>query len=392
MRKGAKMDEHVEVTHRNYFQRLGDSLKGFFFGLLFLVGSTYALYWNETRVDLSELVKESVNLNKQSASDGEFISYSGLVDSNQSLSDGIYLKPITHIVALSKEVQMYAWEEEEHSHTEEHADGSSTTTKTYTYKKVWTSSPQSSAHFKKSHGHHNPSPVVPTGYDIFKASDITIDNYALFSESLSISPYKELLLSPQKLLKGALDFNASRDSIIKKIEQNYIFMGKGSLHSPIIGDTRISYRYFPTNVKVTTFGVLSAQSIEPYVLDEDADFIAKSSGVYRLFLGSRAMAIKKLAMEESILNWGIRIIALIFLFVSINMLFAPLNALFNVLYISQVTRAITGTVSFILTAVIATIAIIFGKLASYVGFLGVVLAVIIAVFVSLRVLRKPQKS
>ncbi len=398
-------NEYREIDNKNYFERLKDSFKGIFFGIILLIGSTYALYWNEIRVNLYEIAKKSKEFTEGDiVGEKQLISYTGVVKTIEPIGDNQFLKPQNDIVALSRSIEMYAWVEDKETKTTEHASGSSTTETTYRYRKEWTTSPEDSSNFKYPTGHTNPQPTIPTGINLYKATTIYIDTYLLEPYQLSVSPFKILPLSKDKLQRN------------EKIEANYIFIpylgereninhfsnsfdredrgdemastsnsyktSNSSLTNPQIGDIRISYKYFPANIETTIFGLMKGERIIPYKIKNEDILSKMSGGIYRLFIGDRIKALADLKSEEKMKLWIIRIVSLLLMFAGFNLIFGPINAIFNILNISSLTRYVTGFISFILTAIIATFAILFGKLSSLFGFIGAVIAIIVALFVT----------
>jgi len=361
---------YTETEHRGYFQRLGDSFKGILFGVVLFCASTYGLYWNETRVNLFEIANQSVEYSPKN--EKKFISYTGIIETINPLSDKEYLNPIYNIIALSRDVEMYSWKESSHTQKSENMDGSFDKKTTYTYEKVWSSSPEDSSTFKISSGHINPKSIIQTGHKIYKVDDLTIGNFKLLPNRLKITPKKSLILNDQNLKMGYI------------INNNYIYIGKGSATNSKIGDIRISYKSYPSKIEATTFGILKNRTIKPYKI-KDSNFIADSSGgLYRLFKGDRAEALGELKSEEKMILWVIRILSIIIMFSAFNLIFGPINAVFNIFHLSSITKIATRIVSGILTLIIATIAILFGKLASIFSFYGAIIVIIGAIFIVIK--------
>lgn len=398
LQKGTKMnDEYIETSHRGYFQRIGDSIKGIVGGIALICISTYGLYWNETRVDLSKIAEDSAIYIKGDTIDSKtLISYTGISKANGFVGDNEYIKPLEHIVAMTRTVEMYAWEEHSESKTTENANGSSDTTTKYTYSKAWTSSPKDSSSFKNPQGHENPQAHIATGSKTYKSDNIRLDDLKLDSSQLAISGWtalpltKEMLLNESKVENNYIYFPQTIKQTLSQEQKPNITnqrnnelnttIKESSLASPLVGDIRIGYKITHDNAQSTVFGLLDGDLIKPFKIKNE-DIVSKmSGGLYRLFQGDRETAISSLSSEENLKLWGIRIISLLMLFAGFNALFAPINSIFNILKISTVTRMATSTISFVLTAIVALIAIFLGKLASFAGFLGAIIMAIIIVF------------
>ncbi len=364
--------QHTQRNNQGYFQNLGISVRGLFLGFILFCASTYGLYWNETRVNLFDLASESIQYSQENL-EQKLISYTGIIKTTDSISDNEYISPIFDIVALNRMVEMYSWQEE--SHTEnEHT--------TYSYKKVWSSSPENSSNFHHSRGHSNPSPRVATGNKTYKVNNLTIGEFNLEPNKLKIETSKSLILN---------DSNVKREY---EIRANYIYMGLGygTLTDTKIGDIRVGYRYFPAKIETTTFGLVELTTIEPYKI-ENSDFVSNSNGgLYRLFEGDRTQALKELKTEENLILWIVRILSVIFMYIAFNTLFEPINAIFNIFKLNLITSMATNAISAILTLIIAIIAILFGKLANFYGFYGAIIVIVGAVFIVVKFVFTPKEA
>ncbi|MEK7086035.1 MAG: TMEM43 family protein, partial [Patescibacteria group bacterium] len=140
-------DQYKVVTTKGYGSRIVDSIKGVGMGILLFLASFGVLYWNEGRVDLSEVAKNAVEISSTEVAlagvDGKLVSTNGKITSGETLGDGLYLNPGKYL-SVHRDVEMYAWVEKTSSNSDTNLGGSETTETTYTYAKEWTSSPSSS--------------------------------------------------------------------------------------------------------------------------------------------------------------------------------------------------------------------------------------------------------
>jgi len=108
-------DKFTEVSRTGYGNRIIKSIKGIFFGFILFIASFGVLYWNEGRIDFSNIAKTAIEINSQTLADsslnGKLVSVSGLVTTDQTIGDDLFLKP-DKFIAIERRVEMYAWVEE----------------------------------------------------------------------------------------------------------------------------------------------------------------------------------------------------------------------------------------------------------------------------------------
>src|SRR3990167_8092 len=138
-------DSFSSTTTTGYGSRIVNSIKGVVIGLILFVVSFGLLYWNEGRVDLSNIAKtateiSSATVSTDSSLTGKLISTTGVVNSDQIIGDNLFLNP-DKFIAAEREVEMYSWIEKSESHSKTNTGGSETTETTYTYSKGWEVNP-----------------------------------------------------------------------------------------------------------------------------------------------------------------------------------------------------------------------------------------------------------
>ena len=139
-------DKYTEIETTGYFQRISNSFAGILLGIIFFLASFVLLYWNEGRIDPSQVAKTSIEIpatGSPSAAIGDFISVTGTLTSKEQLGDRRFLLPGDYI-ALRRKSEMYAWEEKTKTKTKRNPGGSETRTKTYSYHKSWAEDPDNS--------------------------------------------------------------------------------------------------------------------------------------------------------------------------------------------------------------------------------------------------------
>ena len=360
-------EEYTEVVDDSWGDRFGSSVFAVILGLILFFGSFILLFWNEGRLNLSEVAKTAVEVsatqpNKKAI--GKFISTTGTITSNQALGDNLFLIPGSYSV-VDRTVEMFAWSEEKRTEERKSVlDGKVTKTTTYKYTKGWANEPSDSSNFNYSQTHHNPKKAYSDQH--YTASGAKVGLY-----DINMTDFKEVmqrktscdsnstalsypiaqgiyLNSNSRLQLSAQLIKSSGDDV--KLKNNYLFKGEGAPENPNIGDVRICYNVVPTNSIVTVFGKLApSNQITVYNAPKDTKF-------YQLFATNRSEAIKTLNSEYTIWTWIIRVLG--FLAMSFGMVFAlqPINTLLNLIpffgeWIENVTVSLSFFVAFVLTTV-----------------------------------------
>ena len=259
-------DQFTSTTTTGYGSRIVNSIKGVVIGIILFVASFGLLFWNEGRVDLSNIAKTATEITSATVStdstlSGKFISTTGIVNSDQIIGDNLFLKP-DRFIAAERQVEMYSWIEKSESRSKTNTGGSETTETTYTYSKDWKESPQSSSNFKHPEDHQNPQKSLDSYTN--KVTAATIGAYNFDPQSVTLPNFSQLPLNSQNvtLSDGAILANDS-----------YLFIKKsegGTFDSPQVGDLRISYHVLKPGFDGTIFGKLSGSKIDAY-FDQDGN-------------------------------------------------------------------------------------------------------------------------
>lgn len=152
-------DQVEQVEQVGFGASLMESIKGVAFGALLFLGSFWVLWWNEGRVDLSEVAKKAVEVKADSVdkgAEGKLVSVTGDLKTDDKLEDPQFLKPGNYL-RLEREVEMFAWVERRRSETNKKVGGGKEVKTTATYEKKWTSDPQPPSKFLDPKDHENPS-------------------------------------------------------------------------------------------------------------------------------------------------------------------------------------------------------------------------------------------
>lgn len=364
-------DKFTEVTTQGYGSRIIGSIVGIFIGIALFAGSFYVFYWNEGRKDMSVLAATAKDISATDVGankpfDGLLVAAAGQFTTDETLGDGLYLKPGNYI-KIEREVEMYAWTEETEEKTRTNTGGSQTTTTTYSYTKEWTSSPESSNGFKHPEGHHNPEKTI----DDYEGNvgNAKVGAYMIGMAGVQLPRLSALQLDEENIkLKG--------NAVLEGNQYIYVDNGGGSLATPAVGDLRISYSVLIPGKNVTIIGRLDGPAISAFV-DQ------KFGKLYRVFEGSKEQAVAVLHTEYVMWKWIFRGIGFLCMWMGLSLVFGPISVVLDILPVAgSISRALIGGVCFLISLVLSGITIFVSMIAHSLVALVVLFAVgILAVVV-----------
>ncbi len=365
-------DYFTETTVTGWGERLGQSCFGMILGLLLFFASFFVLFWNEGRTDFSAVAQNAIEISintTDSKSVGKFVSVSGSLTTNQTLGDGIWLKPGNYIAA-QRQVEMYAWKQDERTETHKNVGGSETKTTTYIYNKEWQINPPQSSSFRYAQGHENP-PMLVNG-EVFRVTEAKIGIYDINPANVELPELNHLRLNTNNINQTQGFFLAN----------NYLFKGTGSLKNPALGDLRLSYSILENQANVTLFGKLdNSNHIEPYLIGNET--------FYRLFRGDRASAIAKMKQEYKLWTWIFRGVGFLMMWIGLSLEFGLVTTFLDVLpFLGNIAEGITGTGSFLVALVLSTVTILVSSLLHNIVALLIAIAIGITVILFFRNLRR----
>ena len=274
----------------------------FVIGLGMVVGAFILLWTNEGRINYGEVAEDSVVVNLGQAHQGdrnELLAVTGELTSSAPISDDRFLRPDNY-VWLERHVEMYAWVEIEES---------SEDTTSYSYELDWTDSPRSATEFHDSDGHKNPSLPFESGE--YSAETVSVGVYQVDIDRIRLPELSQLILSSGNVREGGY-----------VITSDYLFVGKGSLAEPSLGDVRVSFDRLDAGTLVTIFAGNQTTQLTPYLHQN-------KHTLYRMLLGTRAEAIAKLHTEYTNLLWGFRLFGVMMMWGGFALAFSPINRLFR---------------------------------------------------------------
>lgn len=382
-------DKFTETSSRGWGTNIMNSIKGVVIGLMLFVGSFVVLWMNEGRQDMSEAAEQCMAIKPdavQSDAQGQPVSVSAKMTSEETLGDPEFLMPGDYIT-LSRQVEMFAWVENKSSEEKKKIGGGTETVTTYTYEKKWTSASSVGTNFRYPNGHENPTCTLEDKSFMVQSAKVgaygvAVDRLSLPGES-PVDVKENMLISthPQKSGDTFVEKTSTGGDVYveggssaaeaRRLEGGYIYMGKGSLQAPALGDIRINYNALPKNIFVTVFGKLEGDRIVPYMFKGE-------HRLYRAFTAERDESVAILHKEYKVTGWILRVVGFVMMWIGLSMFFGPINAVLDVLPIlGSVGRGIISFVMFFVALILSIVTVIISMIAHNLIALIITLAIII---------------
>lgn len=241
------------VSHKSWFERLGESITSVLAGLFAIIPFSIALLWvNERRnAELEALISHAdVEAETIDAAQKNVSEYDGvLVHLDSESARGLDpvvderfpdVKMESGCLMLSSDVEVYQWKEEEHTETKKDSvGGGETKVTTYTYEKVWSKSIINSSEFHDSR-HQNTGHVqgLCPGSKTEINSTVKYGEHYFLPEELTRQVGK--FEDASKLAGGDLRFK----SYVFKQDDDFFYC-PGRRSEPNIGDFRVQLTYAP---------------------------------------------------------------------------------------------------------------------------------------------------
>lgn len=369
-------DTFTKTTTTGYGKRVMNSISGVVMGVVMFFASFGVLFWNEGRVDISDVAKKAEIISSESVDagkDGVLISTSGKIMGSEDIGDGMYLKPGPYLL-VSRSAEMYAWVQESESESQTNLGGSETTTTTYSYQKEWTSFPADSSNFEYPEGHENPTPTQEGG--VYNPATMTVGAYSFDGKSVEIGGGDELALTPAmvELPRGAV------------IQGSYIYLDGADPSAPAVGDERVSFTVLKEGFTGTVFGEVDGSEIVRYT-DKNGN------SIFRVFQGGHDEALATMHGEYTMMLWIFRLIGFLLMWFGMTAVIGPISTILDVLpFLGGASRAAVGGITFLIALVLSLVTIIISAIVHSIVALIVVAALIIGVIVFLRSRKKTQPA
>jgi hypothetical protein len=365
-------DSFTKVTTAGYGQRIGQSVVGVLVGAALFFGSFGVLFWNEGRIDFSDIAKDAEVISSEivdATKDGMFVSVSGKIMGSEDIGDGTYLKPGQYLL-VNRTTEMYAWDEDEESESHTNTGGSETTTTTYTYDKEWTDNPADSSSFEYPDGHQNPAQTQRNGE--YRPETMSVGAYVLNGQTVDISGGEDLSLT-------AAMVNLPRGA---SVQGTHMYVDGADAASPMVGDERVSFTVLSEGFSGTVFGKVDGSELVRYA-NEEGDTL------FRVFEGGHEEALVTMHGEYTVMLWIIRLLGFLMMWFGLQAVAGPLSTALDVLpFLGSTSRFIVGAASFVIALVLSAITIIISAILHSLIALVVVGVVIIGVLIYLKSKKK----
>jgi len=367
-------DQFSQVTTKGYGNRIVDSIKGIAFGILLFLASFAVLYWNEGRVNLANVAVNAVEApvaSVDSTLEDKQVYVTGAATAGGVLGDGLYLKDGEY-VAVNRNVEMYAWVEQQSSSSDTNMGGSETTTTTYSYSMDWTSAPSSTGDFQVPEGHSNPAK--------------TLDGQSYYATGVKVGAYDVDVAKVDLPEMSKVTLSADNTSLSSGyLAGGFVYLpsnAANSFEAPGIGDMRVSYTALNKGVNVTVFGKQEGSAINAFI-----DFDNDNAKVYRMFTGGRDEAIATLGSEYTMMAWILRGVGFLMMWIGLSMLFGPLSVLLDVVpFFGKLSRGIVGLATFLVALVLSGVTILISMILHNV--IAIVVSVVVVIGIAAYILKK----
>jgi len=341
-------DTFTETSHEGYGSRVGNSIKGVLFGLIFFVGSFFLLGWNEGRAIKQErtLIEGKSIVVKVDAQhvtpgqDGSLVYTTGRATTSEVVRDPVFGLSTTAL-KLRREVEMFQWDEDKD--TEKSSNGDRRTT--YKYLKKWSSSPISSSSFAHPEGHTNPS--MP-----FRTSTETANVISVGARSLSpglssqISSFSPLPVSNADIGNAPVAAGGK-----PRLDGSGFYYG-GDPGNPSVGDLKVRFEIVKP-LDVSFVAKQTGTTFAPYTTKAGNDIELLEEGVHD------SDYIFDAALKRNMnITWAVRAGGWFIMCLGLAMMLGPIAAVLSFIpVIGSVVGLGTGLAAFALGTVLSILTI-----------------------------------
>ncbi len=380
-------DSFSEVSSEGWLSRIGNSIKGIFFGGIAIIVSVVLLFWNEGRaVQTAKSLDEgagtvvSASADKvDSANNNKLVHITGEATTDEVLRDDEF-KVEQAAIRLERLVEMYQWEEETEKKSRKKLGGGKETVTTYTYKEVWSSHLIDSSDFneKGRAEHQNPS-AMKVESQSWNAGNVTVGAYTLSSG------LRDRIDNPS-------DVEVSQDNVPEVYAEDMEVQGNDTLYlgtsptSPKIGDCRIKFvSTLPAEVSVVA--EQTGDTFQPYQTEAgDALSMLRMGSVSADQMFEMAQA------DNTQLTWILRGAGVVIMFVGFTMIMSLFSVLADVIpFLGSLVEVGVALFSGLLTISGSSMVIGFAWL-FYRPLIGVPLLVLSVSAVVLLIAKRPKRA
>lgn len=350
---GGFSDEFTETTHRSWFQRIGDSIKGILVGLVLVLGSGGLLFWNEgraakTAAALTEgagVVRSVSNTTVDAANEGKLVHVAGDTSASNQVSDpqlGFAQKGLK----LVRKVEMYQWKENKTTETRQKLGGGEERVTRYSYVKEWSDRRIDSGRFRQSGGHQNPS-WPSAGARSFAVDDAKLGAFRLDGNIIGRLGDGERVDVPDSVSAKAQEVYGDR----ARVRNGTIYVGADP-SSPQVGDIRVTYTLLPLQA-VSVVAKQTSSGFSPYVASNGRQVLLATTGT------KDAAAMFQSAQDaNTMLTWGLRLLGIFLMLAGFSLILGPISVFASVIpLLGNIAGFGTSLIAGIATAVTAPVII-----------------------------------
>ncbi|MGO4869818.1 MAG: TMEM43 family protein [Roseiarcus sp.] len=379
-------DSFTETTSKSWLQRILNSFVGALVGLVLVIASIAAIFWNEGRaIETARALAEgegavvSVDAGKiDPANEGKLVHVMGAANATAPLADPQF--PVKAAgLKLLREVEMYQWRQDERSETRNKLGGGTETVTTYTYTREWSDSRNDSSAFRRPEGHANP-PMAFARRE-FVAGDAKLGAFSLPPGLVGkLGDGARYDVDPAGLAARAAQTPP------EQVVDGAIYIGANPA-DPRVGDLKISYFLNP-NGPVSAIGRQTGSDLSPYQTKAGRALYIIDAGEL-----DAAQMFKQAERENAIVTWAVRAGALIVMWIGFALVLSPLSVLASVIpFLGELVGAGAGLISFVLTLAIGPLMVAIAWFAVRpLMSVGIVAAGLVAAFLASR-LRSSRRS
>jgi len=281
-----------------------------FLGYLFLIGSIFLLWFNESRAvatargleEGQESVIEISSAIVDEKNEGKLVYVTGVFESSDILFDkdfGIQ----SNDLKLSRKVEMYQWEEKK-GKSQDLLLPDTIISSEYSYEKTWSTELISSSNFKHKKHFENPSSIPLNSYAT-SATNVKMGAFNI-PQTLLDKIENEVSLS----LQNTPIKNNHNGILVKDAEtkEELIYIGNESLDNPQIGDLKVTFSVVQSGI----FSLIAQQTnttFKPFTTSKETLIELISPGkvsANELFAASQ--------QGNTFLTWVFRIMGIVFMF------------------------------------------------------------------------------
>jgi hypothetical protein len=361
----------VAVVERiSWWSRLKQSLFGFLFSFVVIVGALVLLAWNEHRtlknhqglVAAGEQVVAIDPMRLDRSLEGRLVHLSARVESQQVLRDPDFGVEAPGLV-LRRQVEMYQWKEEQRTEEREKLGGGVERITTYRYAKVWNEELIDSTTFHES-GHSNPR-SMPYRSQRYAVADARIGAFAVDDQILNALDARPLALAEAGTYPDGF----------RLVDGGTLYSGRGQPSSPQIGDVRVRYTLVPAQ-DASVMAAVQGDKLVAWTSPVGTSIFLVETGTV-----SAEQMVAHAQSANSLLGWLLRGVGLVAMWIAFRMMLSPLRTVAAVLPpLGRLVGAATGMVSFVLAAVIALTTIVLSWiLVRPVWAVSVVIAIVVVI-------------